>query len=247
MFKPKSTKNIINNKSKRIPFLIYPLIIAILFFIFFLASCSLTTEEREVSGIDSISIGSSVNLIINQTGDESIRIEAAENIIPYVDAQVENGELRIWLEPINFMNFRPINCYVNVIDLEAITVASSATVRCDELRTENLLVEMASSSRGTLTVDVNDLDLNIASSADLTISGEAESQNIKVNSSGKLNAIDLISKDCKIEVSSSGSASINVMENLDVTVRSSARVNYKGNPKVNSDIASAGSLNQVGN
>jgi hypothetical protein len=40
---------------------------------------------------------------------------------------------------------------------------------------------------------------------------------------------------------------ISVSENLDAKVNSSARLNYKGNPKVNSDVSSSGSLNQVGN
>jgi hypothetical protein len=104
---------------------------------------------------------------------------------------------------------------------------------------------MASSSKGSLNVDVKNLDLKIASSANLTISGKADSQTIIVNSSGSLEAFNLVSKDCKIEVNSSGSANINVIENLDAKVNSSARLNYKGSPKVNSDVSSSGSFNKV--
>jgi hypothetical protein len=237
-------------------FLTYLLIFVSLFFILFLSSCSVfkvvgsgkvVSDERQVSGIDSISIGSSMNLIIEQSGSESIRIEAPEDIIPYITTEIIDGELQIELKPVRFMSIHPINCYVNVKDLKAIKVSSSASVKCDNLKIENLSVEMASSSKGSLAVDITNIDLTIASSANLTISGKADSQTIIVNSSGKLDAFNLVSKDCKIEVNSSGSANINVSENLDVKVNSSARVNYKGNPKVNSDIASAGSLNQVGN
>jgi hypothetical protein len=232
------------------------LIIISLFFILFLSSCSVfkvvgsgrvVTDERQVSGIESISIGSSMNLIIEQSGSESIRIEAPEDIIPYIVTEMVNGELQIELKPVRFMSIRSIDCYISVKDLNAIRVSSSASVKCDNLKTENLFVEMASSSKGSLTVDVTNLDLRIASSANLTISGKADLQNIEVNSSGRLNAYNLVSKDCKIEVNSSGSANINVSNNLDAIVRSSATVNYKGTPKVNSDIASAGSLKKVSN
>jgi hypothetical protein len=239
-------KSELKNRTQKKLFLTFLLTLVLLLFIFFLFSCSVS-EERQVSGIGSISIGSNLNLIIDQTGSESIRIEAADNIIPDIVTEMVNGELQINLKSVGFIGIRPINCYVSVKDLNAIRVSSSASVKCDNLNTEDLKVEMASSSKGSLNVDVTNLDLKIASSANLTISGQADSQTTVVNSSGKLDAFNLVSKDCKIEVNSSGSANINVSENLDVKINSSARVNYKGNPKVNSDIASAGSLNQVGN
>jgi len=236
--------------------LIYILIFSSLFFILFLSSCSVfeviglgkvTSEERQVLGIESISTGSSINLIIEQTGSESVRIEAAENIIPDIITDVANGELQISLNTAGLNIIRPINCFVSVKDLNAIKVSSSASVKCDNLKTENLSVEMASSSKGSLNVDVTNLDLKIASSASLTISGKANSQTIIVNSSGRLYAFDLISKDCKIEVNSSGSASINVSDNLDVKVNSSGIVKYKGDPNVNPDVSTGGSLSKVEN
>lgn len=254
MLKFEITKKEVQKKNLGILFLAAFLSLSSIFFIFSLASCTVVqaiglgnvvSEERPVSGIDSISIGSSMNLIIEQAENESLRIEASENILPNVTAEVVGGELQIGLKPISFSGIMPINCYVSVKDLEAIKVSSSATVKCEDLKAENLLVEMASSSKGSLKIDVTNLEIKIASSASLALSGEAISQNIKVNSSGKLDAFSLNSKDCKIEVASSGSADISVSENLDAKVSSSASVNYKGNPTVNSDISSSGSLRKV--
>lgn len=249
MLKDKSFKK--NNK-----FLSYLFIFLFLFFAFFLTSCSLlkyagignvVSEDRQVSGIKRISAGSSINLIIEQAETESLKIEAVESLMPNISAEVVNEELQINIEGVNFAHIRPINCYVKVQDVSQIKVSSSASVNCDMLKTENLVLEMASSSKGSLNIDVTNLDLNIASSADLTLSGKADSQTVKVSSSGKLDAFNLISRNCKIEVSSSGSANISVSENLDAEVKSSAKLSYKGNPKVNSDVSSSGILNKVGN
>jgi hypothetical protein len=49
-----------------------------------------------------------------------------------------------------------------------------------------------------------------------------------------------------IEIISTGS-SINVSDNLDVKVNSSGIVKYKGDPNVNPDVSSGGSLKKVGN
>ncbi len=243
-----------NNRRKLWQIALFALIF--LTFILIFSSCTvfgaldlgeIVSEERQISGIEGVSIGSSMNLIIEQTGSESVRIEAAQDLIPYISTEVVNGKLQIELNRTGFTGIKPINCYVSVKDLETINVSSSASVRCDDLQVKNLSVNMASSSKGNLNVDVINLNLLIASSANLTISGKADSQITKVNSSGKLDAFNLASKDCKIEVNSSGNANINVIENLEAIVNSSATLNYKGNPKVNSDISSSGNLKQVGN
>lgn len=222
-----------------------PVLLTSCFGIRVIGSGKVISEERQVSGINSISIGSSMNLFIEQTGSESVRIEADDNVIPYVTTQKTGGELAIRLKSVSFGSIHPINCYVTVKDLSKIKVSSSATVKCDDLKTENFSIEMASSSKGALIVHVTKLDLNIGSSADITLSGEAVSQDIKLGSSGKLEAYNLVSKDCKIVAQSSGYANINVSEKLDAQVSSSAQVNYKGDPEINSKISSSGSLNKV--
>ena len=222
-----------------------PVLLTSCFGIQVIGSGKVISEERQVSGINSISIGSSMNLFIEQTGTESVRIEADDNVIPYVTTQKTGGELKIQLKSVSLGSINPINCYVTVEDLSKIKVSSSATVKCDDLKTENLSIEMASSSKGELTVYVTKLDLNIGSSADLTLSGETVSQNIKLGSSGRLEAFNLVSKDCKIVAQSSGNANINVSEKLDAQVSSSAHINYKGDPEINSKISSGGSLNKA--
>jgi hypothetical protein len=250
-------QKIIENKylpKNKIPLILISLITLASLFLLLLTSCfgnlvigsgNVISEERQVSDISSISIGSSMNLFIEQTGSESVRIEADDNVISYVTTQKTGGELKIQLKSVGFGSIHPINCYVTVKDLSKIKVSSSATIKCDDLKTENLSIEMASSSKGTLTIHVTKLNLNIGSSADLTLSGETVSQDIKLGSSGRLEAYSLVSKDCKILAQSSGSANINVSEKLNAQISSSAHVNYKGDPEINSKISSSGSLNKA--
>jgi hypothetical protein len=250
-------QKIIKNKylpKNKIPLILISLITLASLLLVLLTSCfgiqvigsgKVISEERQVSGISSISIGSSMNLFIEQTGSESIRIEADDNVIPYITTQKTGGELKIQLRSVSLRSIHPINCYVTVKDLSKIKVSSSATVKCDDLETESFSIEMASSSKGTLIIHVTKLNLNIGSSAGLTLSGEAVSQDIRLSSSGMLEAYKLVSKDCKILAQSSGYANINVSEKLYAEVGSSAHVNYKGDPEINSKISSSGSLNKV--
>ena len=74
-----------------------------------IGSGNVITEERDVSGFDSISIGSSMNLIIEQTGSESLKIEAEDNIIPLVKTSVIGKELVIKLAPGIFFSIFQLN------------------------------------------------------------------------------------------------------------------------------------------
>ena len=94
-------------KRHKIPLILISLIAMACLLTVFLVSCfgslvigsgKVISEERQISGINSISIGSSMNLFIEQTGSESVRIEADDNIIPYVSTQKIGGELKIQLK-----------------------------------------------------------------------------------------------------------------------------------------------------
>jgi hypothetical protein len=210
-----------------------------------IGSGNVITEERDVSGFDSISIGSSMNLIIEQTGSESLKIEAEDNIIPLVKTSVTGKELVIKLAPGSFFSIKPINCYVAVKDLKGLKVSSSSSANCKELATDRLDISVSSSGRANLVIHVNELDADLSSSALLEISGDTVKQNIKVSSSGNYEAGDLLSKECTIRVSSSGSATVSVSDLLNVNISSSGRVNYIGRPEIHQEISSSGSLNNI--
>lgn len=210
-----------------------------------IGSGNVVTEERDVSGFDSISIGSSMNLIIEQTGSESLKIEAEDNIVPLVKTSVSGKELIIELAHGSIISIKPINCYVTVKDLKDLKVSSSSSANCKELRTDKLDINVASSARGELSVFVSELTVNVSSSANLKLSGEAAKQNVVVNSSGRYMAENLKSKECIIQVNSSGSATVNVSDRLDVKVSSSGQVNYIGKPEIYPEISSSGSLNNI--
>ena len=58
-------------------------------------SCDLETEERDVSGFDEIYFSGMGNLVIEQGDEESLIIEADDNIIDLIETEVRGGELHI--------------------------------------------------------------------------------------------------------------------------------------------------------
>ena len=229
-----------------------PLVIILTLMIFslsFQVSCrivegsgNIIIEERAVSGFNSISTSGGINLVIEQTGNESLKIEADDNVIPLVRVSVNNGKLKIGLAAVNLRAVETINCYVTVKDLNSISVSNSVEVICDELRVDELTINMSNASRGEMVVYADKIKAKLTNSSHLDISGEASTQIISISNIGEYNAEGLISKECEVTARNAGFVTVHVTENLDATVSTDGQVNYIGDPEVHSKISSEGKV-----
>jgi hypothetical protein len=214
----------------------------------FVGSGNVVSEEREVSGFDEISVSTGINLFVEQTGQETLLVEAEDNILPKIESQVKNGTLLIRIKPMSFGGLNatePINCYVTVEDISNIDASSGSNVNTDLLKSDELIIDMSSGSNGYFEIDVDYLDLDISSGSKVEISGDADHQNADISSGSQYDAGDLISKEAIIDVSSGSRAEINVTEDLEVDISSGSSVKYIGSPEVKTDISSGGSLESI--
>jgi len=216
----------------------------------FSGSGNVITEERNISGFDSVSVSSGINLIIEQTGSESLKIEAEDNIVPKIITKVTNGKLNIMYKPwtLDFIGINtsmPINVYLNVSDLNTISLSSGSTLNCKELNTEKLKVNLNSGASGEIKVKVKELDTALTSGSTLKVQGDAGKQEVKLSSGVTYDAENLVSKIAEVKVSSGAAATLNVSDSLDVNISSGGSVKYIGSPRIISNISSGGSLENL--
>jgi len=87
-------------------------------------------ESRTVSGVTGVELATIGNLTIEVGDTESLRIEAEDNLMEYIETEVLNGNLRInTRNNINLRNTRPVNYYLTVTSLEAIKISSSGDIQ----------------------------------------------------------------------------------------------------------------------
>jgi hypothetical protein len=214
----------------------------------FLGSGEAVTEERTVSGFDSVSISSGMNLFIEQTGDTSLRIEADDNILPAIVAEVSNRKLVIGYKKILFGSIvtrNPVNIYLTVADLDEINLSSGANLISGFIATENLKIDAGSGANGEMVIDVTAFDSSLSSGSNLIISGTAKRQSVRVGSGAKYDGKELISNQANVHVSSGAVAILHVMESLDAVISSGATVRYYGQPQITSNITSGGKLESL--
>ena len=208
------------------------------------------SEDRSVSGFDSVSVSSGMNLFLKQGSIESLRIEAEDNILPMILTAVKNGKLEIkYKNPLigGLSLHKPINVYLTVKDLKEIDVSSGVRIESEEIKSDSLKIDLSSGADGSMIIISKKLVVGLSSGSSLEISGQADSQDIDLGSGGEYSAKDLVSKNTVIHASSGSNAVVNASENLDVEISSGAAVEYTGSPKVISDISSGGVLRSISN
>jgi len=75
-------------------------------------------QTRKVSSFNALDISSAFDIFLTQGNEESLVIEADENIMEYIITEVRGGTLRIYIdEHRNIRNVKTMKVYLNSITL----------------------------------------------------------------------------------------------------------------------------------
>ena len=185
---------------------------------------NVTSEARDVSGFNEVELKGVGNLSLEQTGSESLTVEAEEDVLPKIRTEVENKRLIISPERNTSINTtKPINYKLTVKDLNTLEVSGSGNVEAEDINTDELAV-------------------TIGGAGDVEIRGSADSQEVEISGSGEYRAGDLESKEATIDVRGSGLATVNVSDELEAEVSGSGSVEYIGDPTVQQEVSGAGEV-----
>jgi hypothetical protein len=202
-------------------------------------------EDRAVSDFTGVTLATFGNLTIEQGDHESLRIEAEENVIPYLEIKISGQTLEIKERHDAFLfHTRPVNFYLTVKKLDTITLSGSGDIKAPALVGEQLSININGSGEVKLgKLDVDKIELNIAGSGEVTIAeGEADLQLIAVSGSGDYEARGLASDKAEVYVSGSGSTNLQARDYLAVVISGSGDVYYTGSPTVEQSIMGSGEI-----
>jgi predicted small secreted protein len=212
-------------------------------------SGNVTSEDRPVSGVNGVALRTLGDLTIEVGGQESLRIEAEDNLLQYLETTVSGGVLNIQqAEDIDLRPREAIHYYLTVKSLESIEVASSGNVAAPALTAGGLTVDVTSSGDVELaSLEADSLTVRLSSSGGVTIGGgQVTSQEARLSSSGDYKAGDLRSSSATVGLSSSGSAIIWVTDRLTADLSSSGDLEYYGSPQADVNESSSGDARSLG-
>lgn len=211
-------------------------------------SGNVITEERDVSGFNSVNMSGFGEVLITQSNTESLSIETDDNLMQYIDSEVRGNTLylefqeRILPDPSGRITFR-----LNVIDLEALDLSGAGSFAIESLETPSL--EITFDGAGNIDLDsliADRVSTRVSGAGDISLTGEVGAQDVHIEGIGKYSASDLKSSQATVEIEGAGSVVIWVLDQLDLTIQGAGNVDYYGNPTVTQDVEGGGSINSLG-
>ncbi len=210
-------------------------------------SGTVITKQYDVKDFDSIDFSGVGTINILQDGEESLTITAEDNIINNLSVEVRGKTL--YISPkrtvINLIPTRDVSFDLHIADIREISISGAGSVNADRLDVKDLKID--SSGLGNIVLGMNGESLiaKISGAARFELSGEVKTQEIQISGLGTYNAKDLISNDCKINISGSGNAKLNVVQSLDIEISGLGSVEYMGSPSVKQNVSGGGSIKSL--
>lgn len=202
-------------------------------------------KERKAGAFSGLRVSSGIDVYLRQTDNESISVEADENLQEYIVTEVRDGILHVYSDAeIRRAEVKKVN--VTMRDITSISTSSAGDV-FGETPVKTGRLKLSASSAGDIKLETyaKEIEADISSSGDITLSGEADSLEADLSSAGDLNAYNLTVKMADVSASSAGDADIHVTEKLRARASSAGDINYKGDPKsVDSHSSSAGGVHR---
>ncbi len=224
-------------------------------------SGNLITSTKTLPDFRAVSASRGVEVIIG--GSDKVVIEADDNVLEYVVAEVEGGILRITLpEKVNVRNASITVRIPNNGKIEALRASSGAEIRTESalkasdldirlssaaaliaaLKVKRCTIGMSSGTEMKAAVDFGTCDIKLSSGSSARLSGKADSLSAELSSGSELKAFELEARTCSVGVSSGAEADVNCSGELTARVSSGGSVEYVGDCRVDKQCSSGGEV-----
>jgi hypothetical protein len=208
----------------------------------------IVTQEKNLGTFNSIDVSGSVAVHIRQDSIPSVRVETDENLMEYLDVDVDGNTLVIKTK--NGYNLDPskeIIVYATAAAFREIDASGACHIISDNLISGNqeLKIEASGATTINLQVTLPKLTTNVSGSGEVVLKGMAKEFSGSISGAGSIRGFDLITDNTELDLSGAADAQITANERLDIEVSGSGDVQYRGNANLNQKISGAGSVKKV--
>jgi hypothetical protein len=206
-------------------------------------------ENRTVGAFKAVSSRGSFDVYVQNSASSSLSIEADENLLPYIEAEVRGDELQIsFKKGLSYDSENPINIYVAAPEINEFELAGSGDIISQSSISSKgkLIFSIRGSGNVKATVDAPSVESEVAGSGNISLSGFTKDFSATVKGAGNINCFDLKTENTNIEVSGSGDAEVYASVSVAATIRGAGSVLHKGNGVVTkSEIHGSGSISKA--
>ena len=208
----------------------------------------ITTQQKEVGDFNSVDVSGQVVLKVSQGATPSLRIEADENLMEYIDVQTRGNTVVIktkdgyQLEPT-----RSITVYVTAPVYRELDASGQCTIIGETAITgsDPLTIHTSGQVSVQLELNVPKLTTDISGQGALNLKGITTDFESNVSGNGSLKCFDLITENTSLDISGATTVEITANKKLSVDASGASNVSYKGTASVNQNVSGASRVTKV--
>jgi hypothetical protein len=197
-------------------------------------------SDRMLSGFESISVSTGLDLYITQDSIEKVVVEADENLQEIIIAEVRNGELKLHADK-SIYHASAKKVHVTIKNIRSLSASAGADAQStSKLIAEELSVSASSGADVKLELNCKTVSGDASSGSDMKLKGTSQEIKANCSSGAGLNASDLVCESGEADVSSGADIAIHVTGKVKADASSGGNVTIYGNPKERDASTSSG-------
>jgi hypothetical protein len=203
-------------------------------------------QSKSIRGVNQVNLNGTGTLVLQQGDEETLVVEAEDNIIPHVQTKVNGNNLDISYDTNTPMPTKDVRFIITVKDINSVTINGAGKVQSSGLNVNQLAITLNGAGESTIN-DLNTKKLTVTMNAGkVTMTGNATEQTLNINGAGDYNTQGLESNIATININGAGTAVVKVAQTLNVIISGAGTVSYFGNPQVNQQINGPGTVTKAG-
>jgi hypothetical protein len=208
----------------------------------------LSTETRTAASFNGVKVSGAIDLYVRQNSSPSIKIEADENLLKYIEIENDGNMLVIHTKRgVNLRPTRSLRVYIGAPAFSRLEASGACDIFSENKISspETLNIDLSGASDAKLEVNAPRVDVDVSGAGTVTLKGETRDFSVDGSGSTDIKCYGLLAENTKVGISGAGSAEVFASVKLDVDVSGAADVRYKGNGTVSQRVSGAGSVKKT--
>lgn len=205
------------------------------------------TEERPAGNFREINTSAVYKVRIRQGSNQSIKIEAEENLLPYIVTEISGDQLSIHTKKGYQLNIRKdVIVYVTTREISRLSASgASGFISEGELKSDRIKLDLSGAANAELKLNVQQLKAGLSGASNVRLQGRATIAEYGISGAADISAADLQSDEVEVGVSGAGKATVHAVKKLDAGASGTGRVRYTGNPEVKQAVSGMGRVSRA--
>ena len=211
-------------------------------------SGEMETFGFSVGEITEVRVEMLCNIVYSSAPSDEITLEVQSNLHQYIVFEESGGVLRV--RATRNINVTPGNTPVLSISSPSIKSISHAgagrLTTLDTITGETFTLSITGAAEGKADIDVQSLSINLAGAGSFELSGRADTADISMAGAGRLDALELQTREASINLAGVGMVRISCSDTLRIAAGGVGTVEYRGTPAVDMTRGGLVTVRQVG-